>query len=342
MIYKSIFTIPLLLLMCVVCGQPIKVSLHPQSPTTFYEGQYIEIILVVENTTKDTILCNYGQIGSINKVLDAAGQEVTNENYEAYQVFKSHATQPPVIDKCFDLFPPKSKLQLIKKVSYFFNSNAALEDPETKRETRYGYLMKGKYTLVCDLSIEGYSTTYQFPIEILAPTGELMERFKALGTAMFKAESAGLPPSHGFVCDTLQPTILNFLLKYKDGPYVETAHKYPFTGMNNSASRCTDISYYGWKFLNMLPQIFEGKEWMTYSENFYASMFVDNLFCKFEPSVDNKEGYINAYLKKIENFSPRFCDKIIAQAGKCCDRTKLVNYAQLRELQNQKSKKSAR
>ncbi len=323
-------------------SQKIKVELHPLSTNIFYEGQYTEIALLVENTTSDSLPCNFPQICRIVNVLDATGVEVTNGNHEAYQVFKSHSTNMVVADKYFDLFPPKTKLQFTSKVSYFFNSNSTFTDMESKRETHYGFLRPGKYVVECEVSVEGFKNTYQFPIVVIAPKAELVERFNKLGKSIIIAESHGQPSSSIFVCDTLDNTILSFIQEYKNGAYTETAHKYPFTGMNNSASKCVNDPFYAWKFLNLLPQVYEGNEWMSYSENFYASMFADNFFCKLPSSNPNRHDYINAYLKKLEKFSPQFCDKIIAQASKCCDRTKLVNYARLRELNTGKAKKTIR
>lgn len=323
-------------------SQAIKVSLHPLSPHTFYEGEDVEIVIIVENTSKDSIPCNLGRFGGIVKVIDEKGNAVLNDNYEGYQSFKRLDPNYEPDKAYYDKFPPKSKMQIITRVNYFFNTNTSLIEVMKLKNSQFEYLKAGKYVLHCDVSMKDISQVYQYPVTVLPLIGEIAYRFKEFALATNLPENNILRPSADDIGDTLQPTLMQFIYKYKTGPYISTAHIHAMIKGGRSSELCLTNSTYLWMLLDLIPQIYKGKEWMSNSWNFKNIIFDGNLFCT---PIDGNQYFsmdiINAYLKKVEFLSYGFSKNIIADLKNCCncDRTQLINYALLREQQEAKLKK---
>lgn len=322
-------------------GQKVKVNVHPNSPSQFYEAEYIRIHIELENTTKDSIPLDYWPSVNITKVTDDSGLEVFNENMESYNHITNHSPikYPPITTKYYPhRFPPKSKIQFGEGIDFFFISNSSFVIGENKKTTRYQFLQAGKYIVHFEVNMDGFSQSYQHPIEILRPEGENLKRYKALGNAIYNTEKLLFASAYE-ICDSTKATVFKFLLDYKTGPYVTTALEYFINPTNSNAWICFTEKYYTFRFLDLLPTIYKGNEWQSQNLNFYYSIGNKINIC-FRDYIPNKEEFINGYLKKYELFSPIFSERIIQDASKCCDVSKLINYAALRANKETKSRKS--
>lgn len=332
------------LLISSICAQSVKIKKLENSPTTFYECEEIMVGIEVQNITRDTLNYNLKGLFNIIDIKTTSGDVVTNENYHAFQDFKSHAKHTEKNkDNYFQKIAPQAKVNMLLYGFFYLYSNSKLSVINSNYKN-YLFLKAGNYKIHFEVKLENIVEKYEYDIIIKQVDENLKPQFKEFAEAISYCEKNFDNPSAELIGDTINPTITRFLNKFKNGPFTKTAFNHIFE-LENYLARDYYLKneFYTNSLLEMLENIYKGDEWMSYCVNFQSDLFINNLFsAKVNSYNENKEEQMNKYLTGLELFSPLFTDRIIESISKYCDRTKLVNFARLREQKEQKTKKSAR